>query len=98
MTIGRFIAQFFGWLLTPVVAWAASFLGAAATARLIGTGASARTQLYLTIAGGGLAALLALVGWLRLLRRSPRLQHTLQVEDDGTPIVAVEPESAEPPS
>jgi hypothetical protein len=94
----RFLTRLFGWLLTPLVAWAASFLGATAAARLVGDTGSVRTQLYLTIASGGIAALLALLGWLRLLRRSPRLQHTLQVEDDGTPIAAVEPESARPPS
>ncbi len=96
MKAARFLMRLFGWLLTPLVAWAASFLGATATARLIGTTGNARAQLYLTIGGGGLAALLALIGWLRLLRRSPRLQHTLQVADDGTPIVASAPESAEP--
>ncbi len=88
----RFLARLFGWLLTPLVAWAASFLGAAATASVVSASMTARTQLYLSIAGGGVAAAAVLFGWLRLLRRSPRLQHTLQVEDDGTPIAAVEPE------
>jgi hypothetical protein len=93
----RFLARLFGWLLTPLVAWAASFLGATLTAKLLGASVGdARTQLYFAIAGGGVAALVALFGWLRLLRRSPRLQQTLQVEDVGTPIAAVEPGPAGP--
>lgn len=93
MTILRWVARFFGWLLTPVVAWAASFLGATLTAdvtRWIGVGTH---QLAVTVTGGALTAAVALIGWLRLLRRSPRLRETLQVEPDGTPIAAVEPET-----
>jgi hypothetical protein len=88
----RFLARLFGWLLTPLVAWAASFLGATATAWAVSDSWRPGSQLYLTIAGGGVAAAAALLGWLRLLRRSPRLQDTLQVEDDGTPIAMIESE------
>lgn len=92
MTAFRWVARFFGWLLTPIVAWAASFLGAALTAQLIGSRGASRSQLMVTIVGGAIAAVLVLIGWLRFLRRSPRLQETLQLEPDGTPIAAVEPE------
>ncbi len=94
MTFVRFLARLFGWLLTPVVAWAASFLGAGAVA-WIGPSLSARNHLIATMLAGGATAALALVLWLRLLRKSPRLQDTLQVAPDATPLVALEDE--EPP-
>jgi sensor c-di-GMP phosphodiesterase-like protein len=94
MTVLRWVARFFGWLLTPVVAWAASFLGATVTASLTRTIAGGTNQLIVTVVGGAVAAALALIGWLRLLRRSRRLRETLQVEPDGTPIAAVDPETS----
>jgi len=90
MMIGRFVARFFGWLLTPVVAWAASFFGATLVSWVTAGWGSARSQLIATIVGGGLAALVALVAWLRLLRRSPKLRETLSVASDGTPLAAAE--------
>jgi hypothetical protein len=84
-----------GWLLTPVVALAASFLGA-----VLGTIAAAALPnplhgVALTVATGGLAGFASVHYWLRSLRRSPRLQHALHVLPDGTPeVVAQEP----PPS
>lgn len=80
----------FGWLLTPLVAWAASFLGAVLTARLTGSMGVARGQLLATVIGGAVAGALGLLGWLRLLRRSPELRETLEVESDGTPSAAVD--------
>ncbi len=90
MKIGRFLARFFGWLLTPVVAWAASFFGAATVSWLISGWASARTQLITTVIGGAITAVIALVVWLRLLRKSPKLRATLRVDTDGTPLAAVD--------
>ena len=90
MKIGRFLARFFGWLLTPVVAWAASFFGAATVSWMVTDWASARTQLITTIAGGGISAVIALVAWLRLLRTSPKLRATLRVDTDGTPLAAAD--------
>jgi hypothetical protein len=48
------------------------------------------TAIWVTVLSGGLAALLALLLWLRLLRRSPRLRRTLEITQDGTPVVALE--------
>ncbi len=90
MKIGRFIARFFGWLLTPVVAWAASFVGATLVSWLAAGFTDARSQLIATVVGGGLTAVVVLVLWLRLLRTSPRLRETLRVDTDGTPLVAVD--------
>lgn len=94
MTVLRWTARFFGWLLTPLVAWAASFLGATATAAMVGSIGGSKNQLLVTVIGGGVAAVIVLILWLRLLRRSPRLQETLQVEPDGSPIVVAEADPA----
>lgn len=90
MKIGRFVARFFGWLLTPVVAWAASFFGATVVSWLVSGWAHPRHQLIATVCGGGLTAVIVLVGWLRLLRTSPKLRDTLRVDADGTPLVAID--------
>jgi sensor c-di-GMP phosphodiesterase-like protein len=86
----RFLARLFGWLLTPVVAWAASFLGATVTAMLVRGWSNVRGQLILTISGGAIFAAIVLLLWLRLLRRSRRLRETLQVAEDATPLVVSE--------
>ena len=77
-----------GWLLTPIVALAASFIGA-----LLGTVLAALLPnplhgVALTVALGGLAGYVTVHYWLRALRHSPRLQHALHVLPDGTPEVA----------
>ncbi|MBL8986630.1 MAG: hypothetical protein SFV24_01160 [Gemmatimonadales bacterium] len=90
MTLLRFVARLFGWLLTPLVAWAASFLGATAVALVAPDRMGPRAQLIATVAGGGIAAAVGLALWLRLLRRSPKLQETLQVAADATPLVVSE--------
>lgn len=77
-----------GWLLTPIVALAAAFVGA-----LLGTVLAALLPnplhgVGLTILLGGLAGYLTVHYWLRALRHSPRLQHALHVLPDGTPEVA----------
>lgn len=95
MTFVRFLARLFGWLLTPVVAWAASFLGAGVASRL-GSSMSSRHHLIATVVAGGATAALALILWLRLLRKSPRLQDSLQVAPDATPLVALEDEEEQP--
>ena len=86
----RAVSRLVGWLLTPLVAWAASFAGASIGASLTSgmkTGASA---LWITTGLGLLTALVGAWGWLRLVRRSRKLQETLAVAPDGTPMVVVE--------
>jgi hypothetical protein len=92
MKVVRFLLRFFGWLLTPFVAWAASFLGAFLTAAILADRMPALRELYFTVAGGGIFAVVALLLWFRLLRRSKQLRATLQVTEEGTPVAAVEPE------
>jgi hypothetical protein len=97
VTIGRTLVRLAGWLLTPLVAWAASFLGAWFGALISGGASSTRTTLFATVFFGGFAALLSAWGWLRYLRRHPKLQRTLEVTAEGTPLVAVEETPGEVP-
>ena len=91
MKVVRFLLRLFGWLLTPFVAWAASFLGAMMTSELVRDRTPAVRELYYTVAGGAVCAAIALALWLKLLRRSKRLRRTLQVTEEGTPIAAIDP-------
>lgn len=86
MRVLRFLLRLLGWLLTPLVAWAASFSGAVLGAALAGQGARATTGLVLTVAMGFAFAVLGTHGWLRLIRRSPELREVLQLGPDGTPM------------
>jgi hypothetical protein len=97
MRVVRFLLRFFGWLLTPFVAWAASFLGALTTAAIVPDRTPALRELIYTVAGGGTFAAIVLALWLRLLRRSKRLRTTLQVTEEGTPVAAIEPSAEETP-
>jgi len=75
-----------GWLLTPLVVWAASVLGAWAGARA-GQGLSTADQaLAATVVAGVIAGFTSVFLWMRLLRRSPRLRHTLGITREGIPI------------
>jgi hypothetical protein len=88
----RTLVRIVGWLLTPLVAWAASFLGAALGAWISGGAREIRTVFLVTMIFGGVFALVSAWAWLRLLRRSTWLQHTLEVAPDGTPLAAIEEE------
>ncbi len=85
MGLIRLVLRIFGWLLTPLVAWAASHFGGAVGAGIASGIANPRTGLVLTVGSAALAGLLALHFWLKLVRRSPRLQHVLHVDPDATP-------------
>lgn len=90
MAAVRTFARVTGWLLTPFVAWAASFLGASVVAGLAAAIPSPRTGLYLTAVGAIAAAVVAIWAWLGLLRRSPELRESLQVTEEGTPVAVEE--------
>lgn len=94
MKIFRFVLRLLGWLLTPFVAWAASLSGGTLVAWAT---ADARPTIafWLTVAGGALTALLGLLGWVQLLRRSPRLRHALDVPESGVSLPALRPNEAE---
>jgi hypothetical protein len=63
-----------GWLLTPLVVWAASFLGAWAGAALAGRTGARDGGLVLMAGGAILAAGLATAAWLVVLRRGLRAE------------------------
>jgi len=97
MKLLRFTLRLLGWLLMPLVAWAASFLGATLGAALAGGTARATTGLVLTAAMGLAFALLGTHGWLRLVRGSPQLRQALHLAPDGAPVeLAIEEPAAEP--
>jgi hypothetical protein len=85
MSATRFLRNAFGWLLTPVVALAASFLGAWLGTVLSPFLPNPVHGVALTIGLGAIAGFVTVHFWLARLRRSPRLQHALRVLPDGTP-------------
>ncbi|MFL5449720.1 MAG: hypothetical protein ACJ8AP_03410 [Gemmatimonadales bacterium] len=81
----RLFFRIFGWLLTPFLAWAASFFGAVAGALLAMNLDDPVRGLAVTAVCGGLAGFAALIAWLHYLRRSPEVREVLAVTVDGTP-------------
>jgi hypothetical protein len=85
MRVARFFARLVGWLLTPFIAWAASFLGAVFGASIAKGVDSPGTGLIITLACGAIAGLGTLGVVIHYLRRSPRLRHALHVTEDAIP-------------
>lgn len=85
-----FLLRASGWLLTPVVALAASFLGAVVGTVLASLVSNPLHGVALTILTGGTAGFVTVHFWLRALRHSPGLRHALHVLPDGTPEGAAE--------
>jgi hypothetical protein len=81
----RLLFRIFGWLLTPFLAWAASFFGAVAGALLAMRLEDPVEGLAVTALFGAIAGFAALIGWLGYLRRSPEVREVLAVTEDGTP-------------
>jgi hypothetical protein len=82
----RLLLLIIGWLLTPLVVWAASVLGAWAGARAGQGLATADQALTATVVAGAVAGFVSVFVWMRLLRRSPRLRHSLGISREGIPI------------
>lgn len=93
------VARIIGWLLTPLVVWAASFLGAWIATSFAGSLPSPRTGFYLTIGAGLLAGVAMTLLWMRILRSSRRLRHSLHMTAEGLPILeeALDPAPEEAP-
>jgi hypothetical protein len=81
----RLLFRIFGWLLTPFLAWAASFFGAVAGALLALKMEDPVRGLVVTAVCGGIAGFACLIAWLRYLRRSPEIREVLAVTEEGTP-------------
>jgi hypothetical protein len=81
----RLIFRIFGWLLTPFLAWAASFFGAVAGALIAMRLDNPFRGLAVTAICGAVTGFAGLVLWLEYLRRSPEVREALAVTEDGTP-------------
>ncbi|HEU4648616.1 MAG TPA: hypothetical protein VFS33_06115 [Gemmatimonadales bacterium] len=92
----RLGVRVFGWLLTPLLAWAACFLGAVGGALLAMHIREPRTGLAVTVFIGAAAGVAVILLWLRLLRRSPQVRDALAVQSDGTPDIIAGTDPDEP--
>jgi hypothetical protein len=81
----RLLFRIFGWLLTPFLAWAASFFGAVGGALVAMRMEDPVEGLAVTALLGGFTGFAALIAWLAFLRRSPEVREVLAVTEDGTP-------------
>ncbi len=81
----RLFFRIFGWLLTPFLAWAASFFGAVAGALLAMNLDDPVRGLAVTAVCGGLAGFAALIAWLHYLRRSPEVPEEISEPEPSPP-------------
>jgi hypothetical protein len=81
----RLLFRIFGWLLTPFLAWAASFFGAVGGALVAIRMEDPVEGLAVTALCGALTGFAGLIAWLGYLRRSPEVREVLAVTEDGTP-------------
>ena len=70
----RLLFRIFGWLLTPFLAWAASFFGAVGGALIAMRMEDPVRGLAVMALCGALTGFAALIGWLEYLRRSPEVR------------------------
>ena len=95
----RFVARLFGWLLTPIVASAASFFGAVGGAMIAGSISDPMAGLITSALCALTAAVVATWFWLQWLRRRPEVRHALGVDETGAPeafIPEIEEDSTAP--
>lgn len=76
-----------GWLLTPLVAWAASLWGAWTALRVTIAFHNERTAIYAAFGVAVVTGTISLYLWMKLLSRSPRLRKSLRVTREGLPII-----------
>ena len=81
----RFVARLFGWLLTPIVASAASFFGAAGGAMIAGHIDNPMHGLITSGVCALAAAVMVTWFWLHWLRLRPEVRHALGVDESGAP-------------
>ncbi len=72
--VTRRVIRFLGWLLTPVIAWAAAFLGGRLGAQLAVFVESPKRGFVLMVLGAGIFAVAGTWLWAWAIRRSARLQ------------------------
>lgn len=76
----RLLLQGLGWLLTPLVASAASFFGAEVGTLLSEWIASPITGIVVTVVCGGLTGFIGTNAWIRYLQHRPRLSRALHLD------------------
>ena len=81
------LLRIIGWLLTPFVVWAASFLGTWVGSVVAARVETPRSALYVAVAFGVVFGLVTTLLWVRALRRSPKLRHSLHVTREGVPVL-----------
>jgi hypothetical protein len=81
----RLLFRIFGWLLTPFLAWAASFFGAVGGALVAMRMDDPVEGLAVTALCGALTGFAGLIAWLEYLRRSPEVREALAVTEHGIP-------------
>jgi len=81
----RLVFRVFGWLLTPFLAWAASFFGAVGGALIAMRIVDPVDGLAVTALCGAVTGFSAILAWLHYLRQSPEAREVLAVTEDGTP-------------
>ena len=86
----RALLRVFGWLLTPFLAWAASFFGAVVGALLAMRVREPRNGILVTAVVGGVVSFAAIHLWLRFLRRHREIREALAVSAEGTPLLVEE--------
>jgi predicted membrane-bound spermidine synthase len=94
----RLLLRIFGWLLTPFLALAASFFGALGGTLVAMRVRDPRTGLVISAAMGAIAAFVAIVIWLRVLRQSRHVREVLAVQSDGTPDIVTAPDPVGSPN
>ena len=91
----RLLFRIFGWLLTPFLAWAASFFGAVGGALIAMRIEDPIRGLAVTALCGALTGFAVLIAWRGYLRRAPEVREVLAVTEDDTPdtidLLATEP-------
>jgi hypothetical protein len=81
----RLVFRVFGWLLTPFLAWAASFFGAVGGALIAMRIENPVDGLAVTALCGAITGFAGILAWLHYLRQSPEAREVLAVTEDGTP-------------
>jgi uncharacterized membrane protein YfcA len=91
----RLVLRILGWLLTPLVALAAGFIGAVLGTIVAEWIDSPTVGLIVTVVLGAVTGFTALDFWFRLLRHHPKLTHALDldstVESSIVALAAAEP-------
>lgn len=95
MRLLRLLLKGLGWLLTPLVASAASFFGAEVGTLLSEWVTSPVVGLVLTVLCGGATGFVATHFWVRYLQHRPRLSRALQL--DKSVLAAIGESSGEKP-